>query len=234
MSNWYKNIIFSSYNLNFPEEIYSQINETIDSIILILNNLIELPQSPIFIKKIEFINPYFKKYNFSNIYLNNEFVEQKDGIDIPGIRDRITGDIYINIYKLFIYNKSNIDINYMKKILFNHLIHELSHSIDPKIIELNKEYNMNEYLKPTEFDAYSKEITENIKNSYKDKNNRNILKNWIITDNFGHFVPEIIKILNMPEHNYYLIQLWKQESPELYRRLRERIYNEVLSEDSVK
>lgn len=231
--NWYKKVIFSSWNLKFPQEIYFQIEETVSLIIPILINLIKLPNSPIFIKKIESVNIYNNNLISSNIYLNNEFVEKENGFDVPGLRDRITGDIYLNIYKSFVYNKHSIDINYFRERLTNHIIHELSHSIDPKIVELNKVYNIYEYLKPTEFDAYSKEITESIKNAYRNKDNKEILKNWIISNSFGEPIPEIINILNMPENNYYLIQFWRNNQPTFYKKLRQRLYNEVLNESNV-
>ena len=36
----------------------------------------------------------------------------------------------------------------------------------------------------------------------------------------------------MPENNYYLIQFWKDKKPEYIRKLRQRLYNEVLNEGS--
>jgi len=39
-------------------------------------------------------------------------------------------------------------------------------------------------------------------------------------------------ILKMPEPIFYIIQYWRNNGPEFYRKLRERIYNEVLNESS--
>ncbi len=229
--NWYKNIIFSSRNLKLPEGTEEQVRGIVDKIIISLQNLQNLPEDPILIGQINFINPYNKQNSLSNIYLNNKTVEETG--NTVAMRDRQTGDIYLNIYKAFLLSHKNlIDINYTKKILKEHLFHELTHSIDPKIINLNKTYDMYEYDKPTEFDAYSREITNYINTAYKSEENQALLKRYMVSNSFGEPLDDIINILNMPINLFFIIKYWKENNPKYIKQLRQRIFNEVIIANS--
>jgi len=225
--NWYKRIKFSSYNLRIPPEIYSQINNTVENILNFYKNYTGLPNSPEKIGTISFVDNYSGENISSDIYINNNFVENDN--DIPAKRDRITGNIYFNIYKIIDRYPEQIDLNILKPYLENQLMHELSHSIDPKIKSLNKRYpNTHEYLKPTEFDAYSLEITGYIKKAYKKPENRKIIKEWLISNSFGKLDQNIIDILKIHPDLFRIINFWRINNPIYFRKFRQRIYNEVI------
>ena len=231
MTNWYKKYIFSSWNLKFPENIYPQVDNIVENIVNFYQNFNDIPSSPLNIGTVSFVNPYNNKNVISNIYINNKKVIDDGGTIAK--RDRVNGNVYFNIFGNLLFKEpTEIELSSLRNFSRQHLIHELSHSIDPKIVNLNKVYDYSEYLKPTEFDAYSKEITEYIKRAYSFPENKNILKEWIIGVNFGGIDDTIKAILKMPEPIFYIIQYWRDNSPEFYRKLRQRLYNEVLNESS--
>jgi len=47
MTNWYKNIIYSSWNLKTPENIYPQIDNIVNNIVDFYRNLNEVPSTPL-------------------------------------------------------------------------------------------------------------------------------------------------------------------------------------------
>jgi hypothetical protein len=228
--NWYKKVKISSNTLKLPPEIYPQIETIIKNILLFYKNFQSLPSSPIQIGTISFLDKYSNQNVSSNIYINNKFVEQAG--NIPAQRDRITGNIYFNIYKEVNVFPERIDENYLKNILTNQLYHELSHSIDPKIISLQKQYpNMSDWSKPTEFDAYSRELIEYVKNAYQNPQNKESIKQWLVSESFGETNPEINTILNIPSPLFVIINFWKQNNPIYIKKLKQRIYNEVINQN---
>lgn len=226
--NWYKKI--ASYNLNFPNDLYSQIENITKKLVSTLYNLSELPSQPIFMGKINFINPYNQQAVSSNIYLNNQTVDNDNGTAAK--RDRKTGDIYINVYKDFLTPQMTPEYDVANNRMYNHLLHEIAHEIDPKIYSLNKQYNMMEHLKPTEFDAYSKEITNSFRKAFTTPENKKILQQYIMGNSFGEFDTNIQNIININPYSYIIMQAWKREKPEYIRTLRIRLYNEVISENN--
>ena len=231
MTNWYKNTTYSSWNLKTPENIYPQIDNIVNNIVDFYRTLKEVPSTPLKIGTVSFLDEYSGNNIFSDIYINNKMVEDDGGTFAK--RDRDNGNIYFNIFKEAILNGVNEQyLNTLRNFLRGNLIHELSHSIDPKIVDLDKTYNLYDYLKPTEFDAYSKEITDFIKKAYQDKNNREILKDWIVSSDFGIYSEEINNILNMPSPLFQIINIWKNNNLKFYRKLRQRIANEVFYENS--
>jgi hypothetical protein len=229
--NWYKKLKRGSYTLNLPAEIYPQIKKIIKDILLFYKNFQALSSSPIQIGTISFFDKYSNQNISSIIYINNKFIEQEG--NIPAQRDRITGNIYFNIYKEVEISPKTIDYNYLKHILTNQLVHELSHSIDPKITSLQKQYpNIKEWSKPTEFDAYSRELIEYIRNAYQNPQNKENIKQWIVSESFGETNPEIIRKLNIPFDLFLIIDFWKQNNPIYIKKLKQRIYNEVISNEN--
>jgi len=237
--NWYQILKFSSYNLKIPPEAYSQIDTTVENILNFYKNYTGLPNSPMKIGTISFVDNYSGENIFSDIYINNSFME--DDNDTPAKRDRITGNIYFNIYKLVDRGKYNLKIeNTLKLYLENQLMHELSHSIDPKIKSLNKNYpNTHEYLKPTEFDGYSQELTGYIKNAYKKPENREIIKEWLVSNSFGELFintnRNLLNILKIPQMIFDIINFWRINNLIYLRKFRQRIYNEtIINENNIK
>jgi len=233
--NWYKKIKFSSYNLKMPPEIYPQIDNIVESILNFYRNYTGLPSSPEKIGTISFVDNYSGENISSDIYINNNFVEKDNRI--PAKRDRITGNIYFNIYEIVDRYPEQINMNVLKTYLTNQLVHELSHSIDPKIKSLNKRYpNTHEYLKPTEFDAYSKELTEYIKTAYEKPENRKMIKEWLVSNSFGELFrntnENLLNILNISQLIFDIINFWKINNPTYLRKFRQRIYNEVITNEN--
>ena len=230
--NWYNKLKFSSYNLRMPPEIYPQIDTIVENILNFYRNYTGLPNSPIKIGTISFIDNYSGENVSSDIYLNNITIE--DDYNTLAKRDRITGNIYFNIYNIHSSNDiSEQNLSKVKNIIKNQLIHELSHSIDPKIKSLDKKYpNVEEYSKPTEFDAYSKELTEYIKKAYEKPENRKIIKEWLISNSFGELFRDtnenLLNILNIPQPIFDIINFWRIKNFTYLRKFRQRIYNEVI------
>jgi len=160
--NWYKKYKYSSYNLRLPPEIENQIDIVVNNIINFYKTLKNLPAFPVQMGTISFFDVYSKKDISVPIFMSNQFVE--DDKKTPAKRDRKTGNIYFNIFKAFLLDPYKIDWDNLKPMFKNQLYHELSHSIDPKIISLDKQYpNTHNFLQPTEFDGYSQEITRYIR-----------------------------------------------------------------------
>ena len=118
-------------------------------------------------------------------------------------------------------------------------MHELSHSIDPKIKSLNKNYpNTHEYLKPTEFDGYSQELTGYIKTAYEKPENRKMIKEWLISNSFGELFKntnqDLLNILKIPWQIFDIINFWRINNPIYVRKFRQRIYNEIIRNGNAK
>lgn len=228
--NWYRIFKSAAFNIKFTEEINPQIEQIVNQLLQYLYNLQEIPAQPIFMGQINYINPYNKQEIHNNIYLNNKIMEDEN--NTVAMIDRQTGNVYINIYKTFIPPKIKpADYLYVKEILKNHLIHEIIHSADPKISNLNKIYDLPEYSKPTEFDAYSKEITSYMLNYYKNLNDKQkeTIETWIKNNNFGERTGDIKDLLYMPDDLFNIMKYWKVNNPDYIRKLRQRLYTEVIN-----
>jgi len=229
--NWYKKIKFSSYNLKMPPEIYPQIDNIVENILNFYRNYTGLPSSPEKIGTISFVDNYSGENVSSDIYINNSFM--KDDGNTLAKRDRITGNIYFNIYDVIEISPDEINMNVLKSYLTNQIIHELSHSIDTKIKSLDKKYpNTHEYLKPTEFDGYSQELTGYIKKAYEKPENRKMIKEWLISNSFGELSrntnEDLLNILKIPQPIFDIINFWKISNSIYLKKFRQRIYNEVI------
>lgn len=234
--NWYKlaNFKYGSYSLELPKKAYWQIDEILKKILNFYKNVKTMPQSPIFIGTISFENIYTNKESISNIYINNKIVSINGGT--IAYRDRINGNIYFNIIKERLLDlRKNKDYNKIKNEMKSELTHEITHSIDLKIVNLNIKYppNTDRLFTPTEFDAYSKEIINYVKNAYKIDKNKEIIKKWLIFDNFEEIDENMIRTLNMPEQIFQIIQYWKKNNKkDFLKRLRQRLFMEVISNDN--
>jgi len=233
--NWYKVLKFSSYSLEFPKDVYPQIKEIVEKIINFYIKYKKPLLGVTFIGKIIFLDIYSKRQLISKIYITNEVVSTKVTLNNKPLayRDRINGNIYFNIVKEFLQGVKD-DINLVKLTIENQLIHELTHSVDPKIINLNRTYPniAHRLLTPTEFDSHSKEIISYINTAYKNIKNKDKIKNWVISDKFGELDSIIMNILNIPDPIFRIIQFWKDNKPIFYRKLKQRIYNEVINNGS--
>ena len=226
--NWFKIYKYGSYNLRLPPEAENQIDIVVNNIINFYKTLKSLPASPIQIGTVSFFDIYSKNNISVNIFMSNQFVE--DDKKTPAKRDRKTGNIYCNIFKAFLIDPDRIDWNNLKPILKNQLYHELSHSIDPKIISLNKQYSgMDEKLRPTEFDGYSQEITRYILEAYKIPQNKEKIREWVTSSFFGEDNNEIMGLLKIPDYIFNIIKKWRYDNPDFLKRFRQRIYNEIMT-----
>jgi len=94
---------------------------------------------------------------------------------------------------------------------------------------------MEDYLSAIEFDAYSKEITEIIKTAYKGEDNKEMIRRWISSKSFYYEIEEsmeIVFILNISFFYLEVISYWGKNNSKYIRKLRQRLYNEVLNESS--
>ena len=94
---------------------------------------------------------------------------------------------------------------------------------------------MEDYLSTIEFDAYSKEITEIIKRVYKGEDNKEMIRRWISSKSFYYEIEEsmeIVFILNISFFYLEVISYWGKNNSKYIRKLRQRLYNEVLNESS--
>jgi len=91
---------------------------------------------------------------------------------------------------------------------------------------------IHEYLQPTEFDAYSLEITGYIKKAYEDTNNKEIIEKWICSSDIDIIDDNLLVVLNMPIPLFYIIGLWAEKNKKYIRKFRQRIYNEVIKNEN--
>ena len=82
-------------------------------------------------------------------------------------------------------------------------------------------------LDKTEFDAYSQEITKYIEDAYNNTDNKEIIIKWLSSSLFGEKTKNAYEMLKMPENLYYIIKFWKENNPIFFKKLRQRIYNEI-------
>ena len=120
--------------------------------------------------------------------------------------------------------------------LYNTLIHEMTHAIDPKTQReswVYDEQNKYEYsARPSEFDAYSTELTNGISsilNNLKTKNDLNALRQaksslveWLRSSNSKSILPQpFTNILDM----FTLLDFLK--NPKFHKMLKQRVYNVI-------
>ena len=211
--NWFKKI--SSFNLRFTDEIEQDIQEIAQTVLeYYLNNI----QEPQYLGSVKFTDPYQNTQRKVNIVvLPSSKTNDQFGYYDP---NEETVSIFPHNLQTKIKNKT---------LLFNAfedgIRHEIAHVIDPKL--KIKETGKDNYLSPEEFDAYSKQITEQLKREIKNnKNIKPVVEEYLRTNTLQRSNP----ISNFTE----ILEIWNKSDQEnntdYIRRLKLRIYNEVLQE----
>jgi len=213
--NWFKKI--SSFNLKFTDEIEQDIQEIAKTVLeYYLNN----SQEPQYLGSVKFTDPYQNTQREVNIIvLPSSKTSDQFGYYDP---NEETVSIFPHNLRTKITNRT---------LLFNAfedgIRHEIAHVIDPKL--KIKETGKDKYLSPEEFDAYSKQITEQLKREIENNNNiQPIIEEWLRTDILQDGNP----ILNYIE----ALTAWDQSDQEnntnYIRKLKLRIYNEILAKEN--
>jgi hypothetical protein len=228
--NWFKKLL-ASHNLRLPDSVYPQIDTIVEIIINYCKNLTSIPSTPVQMGIISFVDIYTNQNLNIKIFLDNRMANE----ELLSGREKNTGDIYVGVYyDIFGKELSSNLTSTFRQFLKNQIIHELSHSVDQKItnINLQNKYNNNLYLlKSTEFDAYSKEITEYIKAAYKNPLNQKMIMNWLKSNNFGTNSIEnnqIKNILNINPELFDIINYWRVNKPTYLQKFRQRIINDII------
>jgi len=185
----------------------------------------------------KFAPAVYNKITFFNLYTNQE--EYFDIIIQDDKREAIANyNVEKKIMTIYPNSLNDVDMtNETKGIeaIEKAAIHEFTHAIDPKFKQqkfiekqknLGQQFGFDYYNFPTEFDAYSKQITEDIKGfiSADYDNNFDIVYNWVMTTD--HNIPEFLIDYNK------IILAWRQYD-NLYRsryirKFKQRLYNEII------
>jgi len=215
--NWFKNIIFSSHNLKFPQNIEKQINDISNECV---KYYFSKQNKAIYGGTLNFINPYTNQSDSINTAIFPSAptdLENTAGTFNPQKR----------IISIFPYRHNIENINHDK--LFNHikehLYHEVSHAIDPKFLIKDwwRTRSQVDYLsREEEFDAYSKQIECTIRNNINEANIEN-LKIWLKTNDLN-LIPNCLQ----PHKDK--IQYWQKNKPIYIQKLKQRLYNSFIGE----
>lgn len=227
--NWYKK---STRSPKLSDDIYPQIDQIVEKIVLFFRSNEKAPSKFLRVGTITSHNHHYNVNVKSEIYLTNKYVEEEA---TGGYRDRITGNIFLNILQKGFKYKSWTKDQKIREIYKTFLEHELTHSSDIKINDkklisyFNYFDHMEETRRPTELDAYSKNIVEEIKRFYnKSEENKELVKKILASDN-------IMDLRNKNIISYNLFEIfvfWYKNKPTYFRTLLKRIYNEVINENS--
>ncbi len=234
--NWYQKLAANNLRFNNEQEMFEQINRIIDVIIqkhmnLFSENEVKEIKSPVFVGTIQLSGKSSYNNNTekdANIYLLG-IAERGKAI---GSRDKNDGNIVLNFDKFLINDKNKSPQEQKRTRIWyqNNLYHELTHGIDPKRVVLNRDYPGNRSNWPTEFDAYSKEIVEFVKNN---PHKQNAVESWIYSDPKTEFPS---KLGTPADEN---LEIWTGNNvakfpdagprPDLVTKLKERLYTEIFS-----
>ncbi len=217
MTNWYKNIKYSTRNIKIPNEIEEDINEISK---IVTDYRFSNKQKENYIGKLKFTNPYSKQKEKIDIIIipQNEEFENAIAVYNP----------FKNSIVVFPYHLITNETNYNK--LFNiyklSIEHEIIHSIDPKS-KLDKflyDTDTEKYLvREDEFDAYSNQIKNDILNNLTPEN-KELLKNWLIS-------PDILNLPIFMQHYDNIIKQWLDKKPEYIKTLKIRLYNNFFGDN---
>jgi len=230
--NWYKR---ATKNLIFDKDVYPQVKTVAQNIVkYISSNIKEV------VFKADLSSRTGANYpavNFGAIalkdkYTNNNsvsiFLEIKYVEDYVGSYDKIGNIIYVCVNKDFS-NVSKVDLNKMINWYYSVIIHEIAHSVDPKkkIDGWNYSKKLDWFLDPLETDQYCKQISEIVREKYNAANSdKNGIKNWI-SEGMPYKIP-YNKIL--PEDLAIVVDQYKKQVPEIYKKLLLRVYNTLFQE----
>jgi len=221
ISNNYK-LLLASKNISIPKDLEIKIDNISKELVSLCSG-----EKIIQRKHIGTIS-----YDNKNI---NIFIDNKNTIERPVAATNNDGNIvfFPEIMEQQ-YPKNNLE-NYIKNVI----IHEITHSIDPKTNtdkydyktksqEIEKtyyEFNQSEFLNkhfnfPPEFDAYSKELTTIIINFItSNPSTKDYVKKWLVSSSI--YIP--ILISQDPIWNEFL----KRINPKNHRRLKQRVWNDI-------
>lgn len=232
--SWLQNIIkLSSWNIKFTDDIYGGIDGIAKNAADYYVNNIKMDDAEAY----SITNPYTNAI----IELKVVFFSHNSTIKnlSTGKLQQGVSAVYNpanNTLSLFPYNDniltSNTDYNMIYKRLKYSIQHEIAHALDPKIYMDRKETvpgSFEYYASPTEFDAYSKQIIEEVKDSdiYNNTDNINRLLRWVRSSELSINVPCILsKYIIILEH-------WQEsdrtKNTNYIRKFKIRIYNEMFS-----
>ena len=214
--NWYKNIIiFSSHNIEIPEEIYEDIDEISD---IVTNYRLNNKTESEIIGQLGFTNPYTKQKENIHIVIVPQNEQYQDSL----------ANYNNNLISIFPYHLITNQVDY--QLLFyayrTSIVHEVIHAIDPKLKLDNYVNNMDEtqfFSRADEFDAYSNQIKNNILNNLNPEN-KELLKNWLVS-------PDILNLPLFMEPYYIVIEDWYNKKPEYIKTLKIRLYNNFFGDN---
>lgn len=209
MINWLKQ---ATWNIRFTPEIEQEIHEIAKAT---TNFYFANQQTPEIASILNITNPHTKQ-----TYSVNVVILPKSEHQAIAYYEPVAKCLNIIPYNLPRTNNNKIQIfNAFKNVIQ----HEVAHVLDPKIYRYGPakgEMGTPEYFNdPTEFDAYSKQIAEDIKMQIK--NNPRVkpeIMQWLRSQNTS--TPMFLKVYEQ------ILSAWSAK-PELMRRFKLRLYNEI-------
>lgn len=220
--NWYKK---STRSIRFSENLQQQVDQIVEQIVDYFRVHNEVPKEIMRVGTIASYNHFHNIPVVSRVFLTNKCMESGSG----AFRDRKTGDIFINVFcnGFTLTGEEKEAVSRLKyKIALGH---EINHSSDAKINKNMFYDHEDEFLRPTEFDAYSKSIIEAVKTLYnKGEEESNFVKNALRLGNVFMLAD------GMDDYFTHILIAWEEKNPEYIKTLLKRIYNEVINENNAK
>lgn len=199
----------SSNLLKVPTEVLQDIQDIVDEVINYIENKKKKPEA---IGILKLSNPYTKKYQEIRVVILPESSNSM-AIYNPGEKT----------ISIFAYAQKTDNLESLKNWFIAVIRHEITHAVDPKFFR-RKYSPKTEYLDlDYEFDGISAEIIQHINDDINDDindQNKQDLLEWIKT-------PIQMPSILYPFKNY--ISYWKNNKPKWFRKLIQRIYNEVFN-----
>lgn len=211
--NWYNKILLASHDFYLSPEILNDIHELSR---MLIDYVRKGRYKKEFLETIRIQNPYTGKEESVNV--NAEAIDDKSHAGAIAIYDRTINGIYVFPYRL---NPKTLNDAQLLKGYQIALRHEVTHFLDPKFNNKTElDVNKNPLLEEYEFDAYSRQITDLIRDNLP--NEKETVGKWLRSQN-------LIILPKFLSPYFDLLELWRKEKPEFIRRLSVRIYNDCLS-----
>ena len=238
--NWYKR---ASHNVRFPpnQEIENSALEIAKSIITDWSILLQSGKNQIWGGKMDFINPYTGKLENPQIIISRRNQKATKTVCEYSYASNV----------IYIYPEHFIDTGLvstlndakMPEILASYIVHEITHTIDPKM-NVNNNFdgrdkrtqigqqqaqgNMTPYYNfPPEIDAFSKQVSYDVVQFYRQNPGPVTYKNihdWLQNNNFS-VVPNFLS-----EQKYSNVFYNWSQNPQIKNRINQRIYYDVQQE----
>jgi len=199
----------SSNLLKIPAEVLQDIQDITDEII---NYTKAKKTKSEAIGTISFLNPYTNKQQATKIVIFPENYKHYNEIAVYNPKE--------NTISVFPYHFKTNDIKLFRQAIIGAIRHEVTHAIDPKFYRKTYPPSTSYLDFDYEFDGISAQIIQRIQDKINNQN-RNELMKWMKSS-----------ISPLPEYLYPFektIIYWKNNKPAWFRKLIQRIYNEVLS-----